>query len=112
MQDIQFAYSGNFTPTIQPDFISTFGLQDYIDDDAPDGYRTAYTHFAIDWAEVFPDLEDPITAIAEEDHPELFAMAERGGYEIINVEAPTALKRRGIDKVAAFPLELLWRFYA
>lgn len=77
----------------------------------PPGFDTAYAYFSRANPEAFEWLEDPETAIADGAHPELFAMAKLHRFATIEVEAPSALKRRGIDKVAAFPMELLWRYY-
>lgn len=77
----------------------------------PPGFETAYAYFSRENPEAFDWLEDPETAIADGAHPDLFVVAERYGLKTIEVEAPTALKKRGIEKVAAFPMQVLWRHF-
>lgn len=83
----------------------------YQDAPVPPGYETAYAHMSREMPEAFDWLADPEIAVAEGDHPGLTCMAHSACLATIEVEAPTALKRFGIEKVTAFPMEVLWRYY-
>lgn len=93
------------TPTPRP---SDYRL--FQDAPAPRGYETAYSYFSRTNPGAFWFMFDPVTAVAEE-HPDLLELTQRMGLEVVEVEAPTAVKIAGIDRTMAFPKAVLRRFY-
>lgn len=77
---------------------------------APRGYETAYSYFSRTNPEAFWLLFDPVTAVAEE-HSALLELTQQNGLEVVEVEAPTAVREFGVEKTMTFPVKVLRRFY-
>ena len=74
------------------------------------GYGTAYAYFSRNLPEAFAMLTDPVRE-TEADFGALTIRTLDQGRQVIVVEAPVALKDRGIQRTLAFPIGVLNRFY-
>ncbi|MER8385279.1 hypothetical protein NKH14_07105 [Mesorhizobium sp. M1380] len=78
----------------------------YSSQDVPAGYDTVLSYFARTNPEALDLMGDPI-ADTQRDGFWLTHQASRRDIQVISVEAPAPLKEIGIEKVNAYPLELL-----
>ena len=74
------------------------------------GYGTAYAYFSRNLPEAFRMLVDPVLETGS-DFGALTIRTLDAGKQVIVVEAPTALKKRGILRTLGFPIGVLNRFY-
>jgi len=81
--------------------------QDFISANIPAGHDTIWG-WAAKWApQDLPATIDPARAFAEE-ISELMERSAAGGYSVVDVEAPAALRAHGAEKVPAFDTQLLY----
>jgi hypothetical protein len=81
--------------------------QDFISADIPAGHDTIWG-WAAKWSpQDLPAKIDPAKAFAEE-ISELMEKSVAGGYSVVAVEAPAALRAFGATKIPAFETQLLY----
>ena len=81
--------------------------QDFISKDIPPGHDTLWG-WAAKWSpQDLPPRLDPTKAFVIET-VELLKQSAAEGYSVIDVEAPTALRKIGATKVPAFDTQLLF----
>lgn len=83
---------------------------EYRDSLCPTGYDTNYSFLSSVYPKDFEYLYDPVDDLAV-DHWRLRRLTEGRGMLVLSVEAPTALKERGIMTTLAFPEVILDLFY-
>lgn len=76
----------------------------------PPGYDTAFSYFSSRLPEAFDLLYDPVIDV-EADLGKLTLRTLLKGKEIKIVQAPSALRERGIRQTLAFPLLIMARYY-
>ncbi|ASP97017.1 hypothetical protein GOC87_04670 [Sinorhizobium meliloti] len=91
--------------TISPRQFRTFQ-----DVPTPMGYDTAFSYFSLRQPEAFSLLDDPVNDV-EADLGKLTLRTLAKGKEVKIVEAPSALKERGIRQTLAFPLLIMAKYY-
>jgi hypothetical protein len=81
--------------------------KDFISADIPAGHDTIWG-WAAKWApQDLPAKIDPAKAFARE-ISELTQQSAAGGYSIVDVDAPAALRAFGAEKIPAFETQLLY----
>lgn len=81
--------------------------QDFISRDIPAGHDTLWG-WAAKWSpQDLPTGLDPAKAFAFET-VELLKKSAAEGYSVVDVEAPSALRAHGAEKVPAFDIQLLF----
>ena len=81
--------------------------EDFISAEIPAGHDTVWG-WAAKWApQDLPARIDPDRAFADE-ISELMEQSAVGGYSVVHVEAPAALRAHGARKIPAFDTQLLY----
>jgi hypothetical protein len=81
--------------------------QDFISNDMPAGHDTIWG-WAAKWSpRDLPATIDPDRGFAEE-ISELLEQSAAGGYSVVDVDAPAALRAMGATKIPAFDTQLLY----
>ena len=86
---------------------SGFRLGDFISNNIPAGHDTIWG-WAAKWSpQELPAQIDPDRHFAEE-ISELLEQSAAGGYSVVDVDAPIALRALGARKIPAFDTQLLY----
>ncbi|MGO7307003.1 hypothetical protein ACCS91_24255 [Rhizobium ruizarguesonis] len=76
------------------------------DTSVPAGYETLYAFSSREEPEIFESVVATLAALRD-DEDDLARLSEEWGLNIVEVKAPSALKRLGVESVRAFPVQVL-----
>ncbi|MGR9402700.1 hypothetical protein ACU8M5_23535 [Rhizobium leguminosarum] len=71
----------------------------------PAGYETVYAFSSREEPEIFESA--PSLEALRDDEDDLAHLTEEWGLNVIEVKAPSALERLGVERVRAFPVQVL-----
>ncbi|MBY5769586.1 hypothetical protein HFN63_05570 [Rhizobium leguminosarum] len=72
----------------------------------PAGYETVYAFSSREEPEIFESASISLEALSG-DEDDLVRLTEEWGLNVVEVKAPSALERLGVERVRAFPVQVL-----
>lgn len=93
---------------VQP--VSSRKFRGYQDVGTPMFYETAYGYLARRWPDIFDKLDDPVAYVQSETEA-LVVLSDKLGRVVKVVDAPSALRKRGIEFVLAYHQTTLANHY-